>query len=115
MEILLLDTTEKEGEDNTLYHYAQHASTSSNGVGRFSPSSAATGPDNTLWLDLRGVLAAAVGATTSLCGEPLRTAVFSRSDTDRSTGIAGFVNIYEVLYVLVFSNTDVPVSIIEVT
>lgn len=110
MEVLLLDTTEKEGEDNTLYHYVH----SSPGVGCFSTSSPGSRPDTTRWLDLRGVLAAAVGATTSLCGEPLRFARFGNDDTNGFSGIVGFVNIYEVLYALVFSSTDLPTSIVQV-
>ncbi|KAG2767234.1 hypothetical protein PC129_g23182 [Phytophthora cactorum] len=106
MEVLLLDTTEKEGEDNTLYHYVH----CKQGVGCFSTSSTALKTGTTQWLDLRGVLAAAVGATTSLCGESLQCARFGTGD---STGIVGFVNIYEVLYALVFSSTDVPESIVQ--
>ncbi|KAG1713372.1 hypothetical protein DVH05_001159 [Phytophthora capsici] len=106
MEVLLLDTTEKEGEDNLLYHYGHSA----RAVGCFS-----TCPPNSKnphWLDLRGVLAAAVGATTSLCGESLRTARFGSGSTDGSTGIGGFVDIYEVLYALVFT-VDIPESIVQ--
>ncbi|KAK1941505.1 hypothetical protein P3T76_007371 [Phytophthora citrophthora] len=103
MEVLLLDTTEKEGEDNLLYHYVYSTRT----VGCFSTNS-----KNTDWLDLRGVLAAAVGATTSLCGELLRFARFGGGSTNGSTGIVGFVNIYEVLYALIFA-ADIPESIIQ--
>ncbi|KAG7388028.1 hypothetical protein PHYPSEUDO_013280 [Phytophthora pseudosyringae] len=109
MEVLLLDTTEKEGEDNTLYHFVQ----SKDSVGCFSTSSPGLRTGSTQWLDLRGVLAAAVGATTSLCGESLQFARFGGGDTNGSTGIVGFVNMYEVLYALVFSSTDLPESIVQ--
>ncbi|KAG1713357.1 hypothetical protein DVH05_001144 [Phytophthora capsici] len=106
MEVLLLDTTEKEGEDNLLYHYGHRA----RAVGCFStcPSSSKT-PH---WLDLRGVLAAAVGATASLCGESLRIARFGAGSTNGSAGMVGFVDIYEVLYALVFA-VDIPESIVQ--
>ncbi|KAL4155648.1 hypothetical protein PRNP1_007756 [Phytophthora ramorum] len=109
MEVLLLDTTEKEGEDNTLYHYVH----SSDRIRCFSISPQSSKTDTARWLDLRGVLAAAVGATTSLCGESLQFARFSSGDTNDSAGIVGFVNIYEVLYVLVFASTDLPTSIVQ--
>ncbi|ETO72098.1 hypothetical protein F444_11676, partial [Phytophthora nicotianae P1976] len=106
MEVLLLDTTEKEGEDNTLYHYVH----CQDGVGCFSPSTTPVEAKTRQWLDLRGVLAAAVGATTSLCGESLQFARFGMGD---STGIVGFVNMYEVLYALVFSCADLPDSVVQ--
>ncbi|ETL36911.1 hypothetical protein L914_11126 [Phytophthora nicotianae] len=106
MEVLLLDTTEKEGEDNTLYHYVH----CQDGVGCFSPSTTPVEAKTRQWLDLRGVLAAAVGATTSLCGESLQFARFGMGD---STGIVGFVNMYEVLYALVFSCSDLPDSVVQ--
>ncbi|KAL3670424.1 hypothetical protein V7S43_004743 [Phytophthora oleae] len=106
MEVLLLDTTEKEGEDNLLYHYVH----SERGVGSFSTGSLSS--KSTHWLDLRGVLAAAVGATTSLCGESLRFARFGDGYTNGSTGIVGFVNIYEVLYALAIAS-DIPEAIIQ--
>ncbi|TYZ62108.1 hypothetical protein PybrP1_000920 [[Pythium] brassicae (nom. inval.)] len=112
MEVLLLDTTEKEGEDNELYHYcSQH------------PSSASA------WRGLRGVLAAAVGTTTSVCGEPLRSVRFvssnnfttndthriDGSEADGGAGVAGFVNLAEVLFVLVFpAAASVPLSVVRV-
>ncbi|OWZ12514.1 hypothetical protein PHMEG_00014314 [Phytophthora megakarya] len=105
MEVLLLDTTEKEGEDNLLYHYVH----STDNVGCFSTLS--SNSKTTPWVDLRGVLAAAVGATTSLCGESLRFARFGGSSG--SSGIVGFVNIYEVLYALAFTSTDLPESIVQ--
>jgi hypothetical protein len=108
MEVLLLDTTEQEGEDNTLYHYV-HCNAA---VGCFSPSR--PGKNAIRWLDLHGVLAAAVGATTSLCGEPLQFARFGGANTDGATGIVGFVNMYEVLYALVFSSTNLPTAIVQV-
>ncbi|GMF23198.1 unnamed protein product [Phytophthora lilii] len=108
MEVLLLDTTEKEGEDNILYHYV-HAS---HDVGCFSTSSPNSKINTTRWLDLRGVLAAAVGATTSLCGEPLQCARFGDGGTNDCGGIVGFVNIYEVLYALVFC-ADIPEAIVQ--
>ncbi|KAE8909251.1 hypothetical protein PF005_g8084 [Phytophthora fragariae] len=106
MEVLLLDTTEKEGEDNTLYHYVHNSDT----AGCFStPSRTSTAH----WLDLRGVLAAAVGATTSLCGEHLKFARFGGGNSSASTGIVGFVNIYEMLYAFVFTSSDLPESIVQ--
>ncbi|RLN47256.1 hypothetical protein BBJ28_00002351 [Nothophytophthora sp. Chile5] len=112
MEVLLLATTEKEGEDNLLYHYEQTASASGNGTGVFS-SRGPSGVGSTTWQDLRGVLAAAVGATTSLCGEPLRSAHFGRDAAGGPTGVASFVDLYEVLYVLVFPATDLPNAIVQ--
>ncbi|POM77108.1 Hypothetical protein PHPALM_5559, partial [Phytophthora palmivora] len=108
MEVLFLDTTEKEGEDNLLYHYVHNADS----VGCFSAFSSGSNFDTSHWVDLRGVLAAAVGATTSLCGEALRFARFGEP-SNGSTGTVGFVNIYEVLYALVFSSTDLPESIVQ--
>lgn len=110
MELLLLDTTEKEGEDNELYHYC------------FAPRSAA----RSAWRALRGVLAAAVGTTTSVCGEALQTAHFLSSDAfaaavnvgredNGAGGVVGFVNLSEVLYVLAFpASASVPLSVVRV-
>ncbi|RLN87177.1 hypothetical protein BBJ28_00002830 [Nothophytophthora sp. Chile5] len=112
MEVLLLATTEKEGEDNLLYHYEQTASASGSGTDVFS-SRGPSGAGPTTWQDLRGVLAAAVGATTSLCGESLRSAHFGRDAAGGPTGVASFVDLYEVLYVLVFPATDLPTAIIQ--
>lgn len=113
MELLLLDTTEKEGEDNKLYHCQRYQS-------QAAPSSISTtgAQPTSSWRELRGVLAAAVGATSSVCGEPLQCAHFRSNGStagDDTTGVVGFVNLYEVLYVLVFPRTvNVPNTIAQV-
>lgn len=101
MEILLLDTTEKEGDDNMLFHYSQQATLPS------------LRQDEPVWLSLRGVLAAAMGATTSFCGEPLQTAHFRvGGDLER---VVGFANLYEVLYILVFPKSVPSIEIVQVS
>lgn len=97
MEILLLDTTEKEGDDNMLYHYSEQAPLRQ---------------DEPVWLSLRGVLAAAMGATSSFCGEPLQAAHF-RVGKDRDR-VVGFANLYEVLYILVFPRSVPSTEIVQV-
>lgn len=115
MELLLLDTTEKEGEDNKLYHYQQHQQS----------AASTTTSSQYSWRELRGVLAAAVGTTSSVCGEPLQCAHFrpnaSSVPTDKNStvgdddAVVGFVNLCEVLYVLVFPPAlDVPNAIAQV-
>jgi hypothetical protein len=110
MEVLLLDTTQSEGEDNRLYHYV-HATTATHG---------ATTKASSAWLELRGVLAAAVGAMTSVCGEPLQCAHFQYGRgygghaARESGGVAGVTNLYEVLFVLVFPMCEVLTPIVQV-
>lgn len=109
MELLLLDTTEKEGEDNKLYHYVHHPKL------QHVPALKKPKPKSSSWLDLRGVLAAAVGTTTSVCGEPLQCARFRHTaSAAEETGVAGFVNLYEVLYVLIFPVCKAPMPIVQV-
>ncbi|DBA02992.1 TPA: hypothetical protein N0F65_003180 [Lagenidium giganteum] len=100
MQVLLLDTTEKEGEDNKLYHYC--ASTIRDGAHSKQTSGA--------WLELRGVLAAAVGATTAICGEELQSAVLRVGQV----GHVGIINLDAVVFVLVL-DVSVPVQIVEVS
>lgn len=118
MELLLLDTTEREGEDNKLYHFCTPPSAGSGGK-RATPT----------WRGLRGVLAAAVGTTATVCGESLQCAHFTTTTTAASTqgsssascgasersDVTGFVNLYQVLYVLVFPATaKVPIGVVQV-
>lgn len=114
MELLLLDTTENEGEDNNLYHYQQRPPSASSST--TIPSRSA--PTSSSWRELRGVLAAAVGTTSSVCGEPLQCAHFRSNGSSRgdgAAGVVGFVNLDEVLYVLVFPlAVNIPNVIVQV-
>ncbi|TMW64590.1 hypothetical protein Poli38472_011470 [Pythium oligandrum] len=93
MEVWLLSTTEKEGEDNALYHRASSS-------------------HPTRWSELRGVLAAAMGTMSTFAGEPLVSAHFSIED--RENAIVGYVNLYEVLFVMVFDGKEaLPARIVE--
>jgi hypothetical protein len=95
MEVLLLDTLEKEGEDNKLFHVCEQ------GLSR--------------WSELRGVFAAAMGTMKSVAGEPLVVAQFvGDQDAASNPTVVGFVDLNEVLFVMVFVECALPQKIIEV-
>ncbi|KAJ0402973.1 hypothetical protein P43SY_009230 [Pythium insidiosum] len=117
IEVLLLDTTEKEGEDNLLYHFATDAAGAGAGAGR------SAAPRPTRWRELRGVLAAVMGATQTIMGEPLATAHFRvplpprQQHPDVAAGfqetVVAYVNLYEVLFAFVLDGTALPASVVE--
>ncbi|KAJ0404381.1 hypothetical protein ATCC90586_003124 [Pythium insidiosum] len=117
IEVLLLDTTEKEGEDNLLYHFAIDAAGAGAGAGR------SAAPRPTRWRELRGVLAAVMGATQTIMGEPLATAHFRvplpprQQHPEAAVGfqetVVAYVNLYEVLFAFVLDGVALPASVVE--
>jgi hypothetical protein len=99
MEVLLLDTTQKESEDNFIYHYA------------FENVKENSFTSNRL-IKIRGALATAARTCTTLCDEEI-TLLHLKNEQKQKDYTIGYIDLKETLFLMIFPS-KIPHNIIQV-